>query len=83
MRWRLISTVAYFATRVRDATEPDGTGGLDIDPAEVLAALGERSLKSNWRARDLEYIAKDEQDVAPMHAMAQGGAVNRRVRGDN
>jgi len=59
---------------VRDGIEP-AHWRAGIRSPKVLAALGERALKSTWRAKGLQYVSKDEQDVAPMDAMARGRAV--------
>ena len=61
---------------IRDGTEPGAGNCLEFDLREVLAALGDRALTSHWRARDLDYLSKDERDVPIVEAMVRGLTVS-------
>jgi hypothetical protein len=49
--------------RMRDGTEPGGSGSLDFDLAEILAALGPVVRKSRWVCSELNYVTRDNRDV--------------------
>ena len=59
--------------KISDGTEPGGSGGLEFDLSEILAALGEVAAKSRWTCSDLHYISRDDQDVATLERAATPG----------
>jgi hypothetical protein len=61
---------------IRDGTEPDGRGGLDFDLRDILETLGRTARVCTWRGSDIQYISRDERDVAPIEALAKGNAVS-------
>jgi hypothetical protein len=63
---------------IRDGTEPGGSGNLDFDLVEVLAALGQRVMTSSWRCPRLQYTSRDERDVP---VLEQVGTEGRTVLG--
>ena len=54
---------------IRDGTEPGGSGGLEFDLREVLAALGKRAVAFRWRSRYLQYVSRDEQDISVLERL--------------
>jgi hypothetical protein len=60
---------------IRDGTEPGGGGGLAFDLPEVLGALGEKAQSWVWRGRDIQYVSRDERDVAVIQELAAGRAL--------
>jgi hypothetical protein len=60
---------------IRDGTEPGGGGGLAFDLPEVLGALGEKAHSWVWRGRDIQYVSRDERDVAVIQELAAGRAL--------
>jgi len=58
---------------IRDGTEPGGSGGLEFDLAEVLAALGQRAVTSRWRCTRLHYTSRDERNVAVLERAGTDG----------
>ena len=65
---------------IRDGTEPGGSGGLDFDLRDVLAALGQRVVTSRWRCPRLRYTSRDERDVP---VLEQAGTEGRPVAGSD
>jgi len=61
---------------IRDGTLPGGGGGLNFDLREILQALGRKGRNCTWRGRDIQYVSRDERDVAPIEALGAGGAVS-------
>ena len=49
---------------------------MDFDLAEVLAALGQRARDCVWRGRNIQYVSRDERDVAAMQSLAEGWEVS-------
>ena len=63
---------------IRDGTQPGGSGGLEFDLAEVLGALGELAVQSDWSCSRLNYVSRDECDV---EVLERAAAPNGRVKG--
>jgi len=58
---------------IRDGAEPGGSGCLEFDLPEILAALGERVANSRWRCAGLQYTSRDEQDIPGLEEAATSG----------
>ena len=50
------------------------TGRLNFDLGEILAALGASTRSSAWRFNGLNYVSRDEQDVALFHQASAAAA---------
>jgi hypothetical protein len=61
---------------IRDGTEPGGRGHLDFDLLDIVQILGEQGRSYIWRGRDIQYVSRDEQDIAPLEALGSGAAVS-------
>jgi len=59
--------------KIRDGTEPGGSGGLQFDLSKVLAALGQAAVKSRWSCADLNYVSKDDREVPVLERAATPG----------
>jgi hypothetical protein len=58
---------------IRDGAESGGSGGLEFDLPEILAALGERVAKGRWRCVGLQYTSRDEQNIPVLEEAATSG----------
>ena len=67
---------------IRDGAEPGGSGGLEFDLPEILAALGERVAKSRWRCASLQYTSRDEQNIPVLEEAATSGQPRLRFSTD-
>ena len=59
--------------KIRDGTEPGGSGGLQFDLSKVLAALGQAAVKSRWSCADLNYVSKDDRELPVLERAATPG----------
>ena len=59
---------------VRDGSDAQG-GGLNFDLAEILAAIGPRSVTSEWILRDLNYVSRDDREI-PVFQVEDGSRIS-------
>jgi len=61
---------------IRNGTEPGGVGRLDCDLIDILRILSGQGRRYVWRGRNIQYVSKDEQDIASLEALRSGTAVS-------